>query len=195
MHGISIAVSIGNGYRVPDNYWVYTREAYITSPTVYNDYAPRSRSVTLIRNATIIKNTCVNQNQTYVAGPQPKEILQVTHQNVRVYAIYNVNRPSNGGLNNNGINIYRPEVYRAPDARQGRVVDAMAYKQQYPTQAIVNKGQVGALRFNYINASKLAAIAKTETPDNKIVRSYPKGERPAVNQQQQPGQQPAPQRQ
>src|SRR6202012_4379698 len=32
--GISVSLSIGGGYNMPDNYWVYAPQAYITSPVI-----------------------------------------------------------------------------------------------------------------------------------------------------------------
>ena len=88
--GISISISIGSGYRVPDNYWVCAPQAYITGPNVYNYCVPPSRSVTIIHNTTIINNTYVKNNVTYVSGPRVQEIRQVTHNNnVRIYNINN----------------------------------------------------------------------------------------------------------
>jgi hypothetical protein len=127
MPGISVSVSFGGGYHVPDNYWVCAPQGYINSPNIYNYYVPPTRSVTIIRNTTIINNTYVNNNQTYIAGPRPQEIRQVTHQPVNIYKINNVNTPANTGtIHSNTVNVYRPAVNKSPDARPARVVDANA---------------------------------------------------------------------
>jgi hypothetical protein len=171
--GITIAISIGGGYRVPDNYWVCAPQAYINRPNIYNYYVPPSRSVTIIHNTTIINNTYVRNNITYVSGPRPQEIRQYTKQNVTVYNINNSNRPGNVTINKNTVNIYRPSVNKAPNARPARVVDASAYKQQHPNQPIANHAKGGAPTFNRTNATRLASAAKAPTPDSKIVRVNP----------------------
>src|ERR1700744_4258954 len=106
--GISISVSIGSGYRVPDNYWVCAPEAYINRPNIYNYYVPRTRNVTIIHNTTIINNTYVSNNRTYIAGPKREDIQRVTHKTVNVYKINNDSRPGTTRIQNNTVNIYRP---------------------------------------------------------------------------------------
>ncbi|HEY4325268.1 MAG TPA: DUF6600 domain-containing protein [Mucilaginibacter sp.] len=168
--GISISVSIGGGYHVPDNYWVCAPQAYINRPNIYNYYVPPSRSVTIIRNTTVINNTYVYNNRTYISGPRVQDIRQVTHQNVQVYKINNASRPSGYKVNNNTVNIYRPAVRQTTNARPARAVDAAAYKQQHPNYAIATRNSGGAPAFNHSNAARLATVAKAPTPDNKVVR-------------------------
>ncbi|MGZ3821185.1 MAG: DUF6600 domain-containing protein, partial [Mucilaginibacter sp.] len=178
MPGISISISFGSSYRVPDNYRVCAPQAYITSPNIYNYYVPHTRAVTIIHNTTIINNTYVNNNITYVRGPRVEEIRQVTHNNnVRVYNINNASRPGNVNITNNTVNIYRPAVQKAPDARPARVVDANAYRSQHPDAAIANRN-AGA-GFNRANASRLATVARSNAPDTKVVRvNQPTNNRP-----------------
>ncbi len=52
--GISISISIGGGYDAPDNYWTCAPQAYIISTVIYNYYVPRTRSVTIIHNTTLL---------------------------------------------------------------------------------------------------------------------------------------------
>ncbi|WP_154402444.1 DUF6600 domain-containing protein [Mucilaginibacter endophyticus] len=169
--GISISISFGNSYNVPDNYWVCAPQAYINRPNIYNYYAPRTRVVNIIHNTTIINNTYVNNNRTYVTGPRINEIRQVTNnRNVRVYNITNVNRPNGGGrVVNNTVNIYRPEIRKAPDARPARVVNAAAYRQQNPNNGIASR-QAGNANINRNNAARLREVARNEKPDNKVVQ-------------------------
>ncbi len=182
--GISISISIGGGGgegpRIPDNYWVCVPQAYITRRNISNYYVPPSSTVNIIHNTTIINNTYVNNNQTYIAGPRPQEIRQATHQNVKVYNITNINNTTTvNNIHNNTINIYRPAVQAAPNARPARVVDGAAYKQQNPHQAIANRGGANAApAFNHSAAAKLAMVAKDPRPDNKVVHVNPVSNRP-----------------
>ncbi|MDP9080047.1 MAG: hypothetical protein M3O71_21690 [Bacteroidota bacterium] len=188
--GISISISIGGGYHVPDNYWVCAPQAYINRPNIYNYYAPPTRAVTIIRNTTVINNTYVYNNTTYVTGPRREEIQRVTRRNVQVYKINNDNRPGTTRVQNNSVNFYRPAVNKAPDARPARVIDGNAYRKQNPNQAIARRGTGGSPAFNHTNAQKLAQVARAPKPDNKIVRVNPVANRPNPvqpgNQQQQP---------
>ena len=163
--GISISISIGGGYDAPDYYWTCAPQAYITSPVIYNYYVPRTRSVTIIRNTTVINNTYVRNNVTYISGPRVQEVRQVTNNNVRVYNINNASRPGVASISRNTVNIYRPAVQKAPDARPARVVDASAYRNEHPNERIANGGG-----FNRPAAARLATVARSSTPDNKVVR-------------------------
>src|SRR3569833_150370 len=174
--GISISISIGGGYEAPDYYWTCAPQAYINSPQIYNYYVPRTRSVTIIRNTTVINNTYVKNNVTYISGPRVQEIRLVTrNNNVRVYNINNAARSGVASVSRNTVNIYRPAVQKAPDARPARVVDASAYRNEHPNQRIANNGG-----FNRTAEALLATVARATTPDNKIVRVN--NNRPAPNQ-------------
>ena len=187
MPGISISLAFGSGYHVPNRYWVCAPQAYINSPNIRNYYVPHTRMVTIIRNTTIINNTYVRGNQRYIAGPRAADIQQVTHQRPVVYNINNASRPGAINVHNNAVNIYRPAVKKAPDARPERVVDGAAYRQQNPNQGIARKGPGGAAAFDHANAAKLATVARSSAPDNKVVRvnNRPNGGQP--NNPAQPG--------
>ncbi len=196
--GISVTVAIGGGYHVPDNYWVCAPERYINRPNIYNYYVPHTRVVNIIHNTTIINNTYVNNNRTYIVGPRPQEIRQVTHVNVQIYHINNISRPGVTRVSNQTINIYRPAVQQAANAHPARVIDASAYRQQHPNNSVAARGAGGATAFNHSNAQQLAMVARAPHPDNRVVRVNPVNNTraiaaPAVNRQQQQaaGRQPA----
>jgi hypothetical protein len=171
--GISIRLSLGGAYYVPDHYWTCVPENYINSSDVYNHYVPHSQSVTILNNANIISNTYVKHNRTYIIGPRPEEISQVTHQQPQIYKINKAAKPGNDNIQNNAVNMYRPAVHKSAQAHPARVVDGTAYKQQNPNQAIAHRGAGGTPSHNRINAAKLSMIAKTPKPDNKIVHINP----------------------
>src|SRR6201996_1616638 len=177
MPGISISISIGRGYNVPDNYWVCAPQAYIASPRIYNYYVPHTRTVTIIHNTTIINNTYVKNNITYVSGPRLQEVRQVTrNNNVRVYNINNASKPGVASVGRNTVNIYRPAVQKAPNARPARVVDGAAYRNQHPNERIANRSTGSG--YNHTAAARLATVARAKAPDNKIVRVNPAPARP-----------------
>jgi hypothetical protein len=168
--GISISLSFGSSYRVPDSYWAFAPEAYINRPNIYNYYVPHTRVVNIIRNTTVVNNTYVNGDRRYIAGPRAVDIQRYTHQRPRVYAINNASRPGAINVQNNAVNIFRPAVKRGGDARPQRVVDANAYKQQNPNQGIARRGPGGAAGFNHDNASRLANVARNTNDNNNVVR-------------------------
>jgi len=202
MPGISLSISFGGGYNVPDRYWVCAPQAYINRPNIYNYYVPHARVVTIIHNTTIINNTYVHDNRKYIAGPRAEDIQRYTHQRPQVYHINNATAPGAINVRNNAVTIFRPAVKKVPEAHPQRVVDGAAYRQQNPNQGIAQRGPAGAAAVNHANASRLAAVARSSTPDNKVVRvnnrpnapqagaaPNQEGNRPAVGQQHnRPGQ-------
>ncbi|MDB5031884.1 DUF6600 domain-containing protein [Mucilaginibacter sp.] len=184
MPGISISLSFGSGYRAPDTYWSFAPEGYINRPNIYNYYVPHNRVVNIINRTTIVNNTYVNGGRRYIAGPGATDIQRYTHQRPQVYSINNADRPGAMRVQNNSVNIFRPAVRRAPDARPARVVDANAYKQQNPNQGIARRGPGGAAGFDHVNASKLATVARNANADNNVVRVNPRPDnRPNPGQQ------------
>jgi hypothetical protein len=168
--GISINISFGGGYHVPDNYWVCAPQAYITSRYINRYYAPPTRVTYIIHNTTYIHNTYVYNNNTYVVGPRPADIERVTHKPVTIYKINNADKPGTAKFGGKSINIYRPAIHRTAGAMPVRVVNAKAYKQAHPSDGI---GKPGVAANMHINAAKLAAVAHTKKPDNNIVRINP----------------------
>jgi hypothetical protein len=166
--GLSVSVSFGSGYDVPEAYWVFAAAAYINSPRIYDYYVPRARVVNYIHQTNYITNVYVNNNQRYYAGPRREDIQRYTHRPPTVYRINNAERPGRPGINNNAVNIYRPSVNHVTTARPTRVVDANAYRNAHPTATIGNRGTGN---INHNNAAQLAAVARSNNAANKnIVR-------------------------
>ena len=185
--GISINISFGNSYHVPDYYWVCAPQAYINRPNIYNYYAPHTRVVNIIRNTTVINNTYVYNNRTYVTGPRVNEVRQVTRQNVQVYRVNNINQPgARTSITNNRLNIYRPEIRRTADARPARVVNAAEYRKENPNNGIAHR-VAGQATVNRSNAARLAEIAKSN--NDRLVRVN--NNQPAAQRTQQPNVNPA----
>ena len=167
---ISIDISFGGGYTIPDNYWVFAPQNYINSPRIYNYYVPHTRVVNIIRNTTIINNIYSRDNRRYISGPRIQDIQRATKSRPQIYNISNANRPGSINVRNKTVNIYRPEVRHAPDARPARVVDGSAYKKENPNASIARRAAGGAPAYNRENASKLASVARSATPNNNVVR-------------------------
>ena len=168
--GISISISIGGGYNAPDNYWVCAPERYMNSPQIYNYYAPHTRVVNIIHNTTIVNNTYVHGKETYATGPRPADIQAITHRPVTVYKINNAGKPGAASVAHNAINIYRPAVKAAANARPARVVNAQAYRQANPNAGI---GKTGGGANNHANAQKLATVAHSTKPNTTFVNVHP----------------------
>ncbi len=114
---ISINLSFGPRYYVPNDYWCFVPQRHILSPRFRNYYVPYGRNVTIIRNTTIINNVYVNNNRTYIAGPRRSDIERATRSRVNVYNINDASRPGSTRISNNSVNIYRPTVNRTGNDR------------------------------------------------------------------------------
>ncbi|MEO6831465.1 MAG: DUF6600 domain-containing protein [Chitinophagaceae bacterium] len=111
--GISVSFSFGNSYYVPDNWWVFTPQRYIMNHAFQQySYGPRYNS-TYVHQTTIINNTYVTNNNTYISGPRRSELQRVTGQTIRPVPINTINRPGRATLSNNRLNIYRPQIAEA----------------------------------------------------------------------------------
>ncbi len=123
---MSININIG----IPRHHWIFVPQRYITSARIYSYYVPYRSRVNIYNRTTIINNTYVYNNRTYVSGPQRGEIERVTRSRVAVREINNATRPGRASVNNRSVNIYRPEVDRntRSSARPSRVADATSVR-------------------------------------------------------------------
>ncbi len=168
---VNMEASYDNGnYDMPDDYWVWAPQAYITYTNVYNYYVPYYQSRNFMRRTSYINNRYNYNNHNYIGGPRRDEIQRYVNRPVRVYNINNVNRPTDVRVNNNTVNIYRPSVRPSGNARPARVIDGAAYKQQNPTQRIGITDKSRGTVYNHDNANKLADEARKSNPDTRVVR-------------------------
>ncbi len=109
--GISVEVSIGGGYRVPNERWIFVSDRDINRPDINRYYVDRSTNVTIIYNSTVINNTYFDnsRNTKYVAGPDRDDVQKVTGAAIRPVTIRENDRPGQT-LSNDQLQIYRPRV-------------------------------------------------------------------------------------
>jgi hypothetical protein len=117
--GISINISFGGGYNVPNPWWTFIPCGNIYTPGWQRYYSPR-RTVNIINNTTIINNTYVDNRtrNTYVTGPRRTEIEAVTRQRVNVYNVSNRTRPGATNISGRSVQVYRPSVERSSGRAQ-----------------------------------------------------------------------------
>jgi hypothetical protein len=109
--GISIELSIGSGYRVPNERWIFVRDRDFNRRDIDRHYVDRSTNVTIINNSTVINNiyTDNSRHSKYVAGPARDDVQKVTGAAIKPVAIRENDRPGQT-LNNDQLRIYRPQV-------------------------------------------------------------------------------------
>lgn len=119
---------VGSNYGCPDNWWAFTNPRYMYRHDHYNYWNDRGYNHTYIRQTTIINNVYTD-NHTHVQynyGPRASTIEQVTHQPVQVYRVSQSGRPGTTSIQQNTVNIYRPQVNHSTvnSARPTNVVTA-----------------------------------------------------------------------
>lgn len=129
MPGVGIHVSVN----IPTNYWVFVPKRRLISRNIYNYYVLRRNVVNIYNQTTIINNTYVYNNQTYVSGPARREVERVTRRSVPVYQVNNSERAGRTSVSRNSLQVYQPAVRRIADngdsqARPSRVLSAAEHK-------------------------------------------------------------------
>jgi hypothetical protein len=138
--GISINISFGGGYNVPNPWWTFIPCGNIYTPGWQRYYSPR-RTVNIINNTTIINNTYVDNRtrNTYVTGPRRTEIEAVTRQRVNVYNVSNRTRAGATNISGRSVQVYRPNVERT-SARGTQVNAAPRQAKTLERSAVTNTG-------------------------------------------------------
>ena len=133
--GVSISIAFGPTYYVPNEWWIFSPAQYITSPTIYQYYVPRSNNVTIIKNTTIINKTYVDNGRhaTYVAGPDADVVQKATGRPVKPMAIREIDKPGQS-VNDGQLNIFRPKVDKTlPSGQKPVPRKVVALKDLKPT--------------------------------------------------------------
>lgn len=109
--GISIDISFGRDYRVPNERWIFVSDRDFDRPDIDRHYVDRSRNVTIINNSTVINNTYSDRsrNARYVAGPAKDDVQKFTGKAIRPIVIRENDKPGQT-LSNDQLQIYRPRV-------------------------------------------------------------------------------------
>ena len=135
--GLGIHVSVN----IPSNYWVFVPKRRIVSRNVYNYYIPRKNVYRIYNQTTIINNTYVYNNNTYVSGPARREVERVTRRSVPVYQVNNSNKAGRTSVSRNTVQVYQPSIRqsantaRESQARPSRVVSANEHKANLATRS------------------------------------------------------------
>ena len=122
-------------YNCPNDWWVFIPPQYIYSGNYYHYwYGPRGNS-RIVRNTTVINNTFVNNNVTYVTGPHAAQVKQVTGNPVQVFHVRN-SKNMNTRIHNNEIRMFRPaEIRQTPLNSTARVIPPNVVTAPQPVRA------------------------------------------------------------
>jgi hypothetical protein len=110
--GMSISMSYGDRYSDLDH-WNFVRENDLGRRDIDRYYINRGNNNRIFRNSTVINNTYIDnsRNVTYISGPQRNDVQRVTGRSINNVTIKDNRRPGEK-IDNNRLNIYRPQIGR-----------------------------------------------------------------------------------
>ena len=95
---------------VPNNYWRFVEQRYIMGPSIRNHIIRPERNRSQFRNVTIINNTQVNNNITYVAGPKRESVERITRQKIATRPVAFTGTDERTRVEQKEVRIYRPDL-------------------------------------------------------------------------------------
>ena len=109
--GISLSVSFGSGYTVPNDRWRFVRDRDFSRTDINHYYINRTNNTTIIKNSSVINRTYTDQSRhaVYVSGPDKADVQKITGKTIQPVVIHDNEKPGQN-LKNGQLQIYRPQV-------------------------------------------------------------------------------------
>ncbi|HEY9166615.1 MAG TPA: DUF6600 domain-containing protein [Candidatus Kryptonia bacterium] len=109
--GVSIEVSFGGSYNMPDDRWTFVRDRDIRRRHVDQYRVDRASNVTIIQSSSVINRTYTDNGRhaVYVAGPNGSDVQKATGKPIKLVSIQDNNKPGQA-LSHGQLQMYRPEV-------------------------------------------------------------------------------------
>jgi hypothetical protein len=143
---VGLHVSVG----FPMHHWVFVPRRRFLARNIYNYYIPHRNIAVIYNRTTVINNTYVYNNRTYVAGPSRTELQRVTRSNVPVYEVSNGRRPGRTLVENNRVQMYQPQLESADtrnnsqSTRPARAYTADEYSSRRNTTSASRTGETAS---------------------------------------------------
>jgi hypothetical protein len=131
--GISVSVAYSNGYRVPNDRWIFARDHDFGQR--HASYIRGNENPTLINNSVVINNirTEKSSNVRYNAGPDRSEVQKRSGREIPSVSLQQRNTPGQS-LNNNQLQMYKPRIEKNANAERkiapAKVIDIKDVKRQ-----------------------------------------------------------------
>jgi hypothetical protein len=109
--GISLSVSFGSGYTVPNDRWRFVRDRDFSRTDINHYYINRTNNSTIIKNSSVINRTYTDQSRhtVYVSGPDKADVQKITGRTIQPVIIHDNEKPGQN-LKNGQLQIYRPQI-------------------------------------------------------------------------------------
>ena len=174
--GISIHVAVN----IPSHHWVFVPKRRFVSRNIYNYYVPRRNVVKIYNQTTVINNTYVYNNRTYITGPARREIERDTRRSIPVYQVSDSQRPGRASVNRNSLMVYKPDVRqrennsRTVQERPSRVVTADEHKVTMAKRNTTNSNAVRTAPTNSrTNATRITGDPQVENATRRSNSNSP----------------------
>jgi hypothetical protein len=166
--GFSLNVQIN----IPSFYWTFVPQNRLTYTNVHRYHIRNRSKMRIYNNTTIINNTVVYNNYTYIGGPQRREIERATRTVVPVYSVNNSTRPGRTAINQNAVELYRPNLQtnrdRGQEARPSRILNA----EEAQTSRAQQRGKTNVLPSNPNNTDR-SRTGNSPGTEERVQQSQP----------------------
>ncbi len=114
--GISLSVSFGSGYSVPNDRWRFVRDRDFSRHDIDHYYINRTNNSRIVKNSTVINRTYTDQSRhsTYISGPDRAEVQKNTGRTIQPVVIHDNEKPGQD-LKKDRLQIYRPQVQKSDE--------------------------------------------------------------------------------
>jgi hypothetical protein len=109
---VSVSVAISGGYIVPRDQWVFVPEKNLSHRNIGRYRVDQSKNRALLEKALLVRHMREQNNVTYVPGPDRNTIQKAMKKPITPVAIRERNRPGNGRLKRDELEIFKPNVQR-----------------------------------------------------------------------------------
>jgi hypothetical protein len=109
--GISVSVSFGSGYIVPNDRWRFVRDRDFSRTDINHYYINRTNNSSILKKSSVINRTYIDQTRhaTYVSGPDRAEVQKSAGRTIQPVVIRDNEKPGQN-LKNGQLQIYRPQL-------------------------------------------------------------------------------------
>ena len=152
---LSPGLSISFGFYAPAAHWVFIPQKRFRHPHFHRYCVPNYHVGRIYNRTTVINNTYVYNNQTFYTGPSRREVERVTNSRVPVYQVRESSSPGRTVIQQNSLNVYRPEVRSVrnsnDEARPSRSFTPEEYQERRQSGRSVSASREASMPRQYDN--------------------------------------------
>ena len=162
-------------FNIPDNFWVFLQAPYFLDNDLYRYTLPYERNVTIINYTVINNNIFFRDNRIMNEGVGIDFVRRVTQRQVPSYRIRDVQQPGRTRLAGNDVEIFRPALRAAANAKPKVFLNRAEARQELaaakifePRQQLAVKARESAVLKR--QAEEQALLEKTQAQELKAAQ-------------------------